>query len=63
MAHIPLGIWLRTHAPSTFRAAVTDIGGLGYYSGLPILDLYGLTDRSIAGLLHHSREERHVWNT
>jgi arabinofuranosyltransferase len=51
-AHIPLGQWLHDHAPAGAHVAVTDIGGFGYYSRLPIVDLYGLTDRTIAGLIH-----------
>ena len=51
-AHIPLGQWVHAHAPQGARAAVTDIGGFGYYSHVPIIDLYGLTDRTIAHLIH-----------
>lgn len=51
-ANIPLGKWLRSHAPTGSTAAVWDIGGLGYYSELNIVDLYGLTDRALAHLIH-----------
>src|SRR5262245_8878710 len=51
-AHIPLGKWVHEHAPAGARAGVTDIGGFGYYSRVPIVDLYGLTDRTIAHLIH-----------
>ena len=32
---------------------MTDIGAIGYESRLPTIDLYGLTDRPIAMLIHH----------
>jgi hypothetical protein len=51
-AHMPLGDWLALHAPPGARAAVTDIGGLGWRSRMKIVDLYGLTDRAIARLVH-----------
>lgn len=51
-AHLPLGTWLRANAPAGSRVAATDIGGLGYRSQLPLVDLYGLTDRAIARLLY-----------
>lgn len=42
------GSYLRQHyAPGTLVATVP-IGAIGYYSQLPILDLVGLTDRTIA---------------
>jgi hypothetical protein len=51
-AHGPLGDWLRMHAPPGSRVAVTDIGIIAYRSGLTMIDLYGLTDRRIAHLIH-----------
>lgn len=52
LANIPLGKWLAAHAPAGSTAAVWDIGGVGYYSNLKIIDLYGLTDRTLARLIH-----------
>lgn len=49
---LPLGEWLRVHAPANAQLATWDIGGIGWASRLPILDLYGLTDRTIARLIH-----------
>jgi hypothetical protein len=49
---LPLGEWLRTHAHPSMRIATWDIGGIGWASQLPILDLYGLTDPVIAHLIH-----------
>jgi hypothetical protein len=49
-ANIPVGIWLHDHAPAGMRLAAWDIGAIGYFSRLPIVDLYGLTDDSIARL-------------
>ncbi|MBI1798821.1 MAG: hypothetical protein HYR73_03955 [Candidatus Eisenbacteria bacterium] len=51
-AHMPLGDWLRVQAPPGSRLAANDIGGLGYQSELPIIDLFGLTDRLLARLYH-----------
>jgi hypothetical protein len=51
-AHEPLGKWLRLHAPAQSRVAITDIGIIAYRSDLPMIDLWGLTDRRIAQLIH-----------
>lgn len=51
-ANIPLGKWLAAHAKPSSSVAAWDIGGLGYYSGLRVIDMYGLTDRTIARLIH-----------
>jgi hypothetical protein len=50
--NLPLGRWLHDHAPPGSRVATWDIGGIGWTSRLPILDLYGLTDVAIAHLIH-----------
>ncbi len=42
-----LGVWLRTHLPPKTVVGSIPIGGIGYGSGLPILDLVGLTNREI----------------
>ncbi len=49
-ANIPLGIWLHQHARADMRLATWDIGAIGYYSQLPVIDLFGLTSRRIAQL-------------
>jgi hypothetical protein len=41
------GLWLRVHYPGQLVATVP-IGAIGYYSGLPVLDLVGLTEPAIA---------------
>lgn len=51
-ANIPLGKWLHAHAPVDSSVAVWDIGGLGYYSNLRIIDMYGLVDRELAYMIH-----------
>lgn len=51
-AHIPLGHFLHEHAPRGARVAATDIGAVAYFSELPTLDLFGLTDRPVAHLRH-----------
>ncbi|HSN28397.1 MAG TPA: hypothetical protein VLT45_19060 [Kofleriaceae bacterium] len=42
------GNYLRQHYPPGTLVATVPIGAIGYYSQLPILDLVGLTDRTIA---------------
>jgi hypothetical protein len=41
------GLYLRAHYPGQLIATVP-IGAIGYYSGLPVLDLVGLTEPAIA---------------
>jgi hypothetical protein len=43
-----LGEWLGAHLPADALVVTLDIGELGYRSGLPVLDLSGLTDAAIA---------------
>ena len=43
-----IGTYLRQHSPRGTLVATVPIGAIGYYSSLPILDLVGLTDRTIA---------------
>ncbi|MBI3977525.1 MAG: glycosyltransferase family 39 protein [Chloroflexi bacterium] len=52
------GEWLREHAPAGATVAARDIGGIGYFSGLPLIDLYGLTDATIA---HAPRTPYGAW--
>ena len=47
-AHISLGNWLRENSLPDAKVAVGDIGAIGYWSGLRILDLDGLADVHIA---------------
>lgn len=51
-AIVPLASWLREHADADSRVAAWDIGALGYYSELRIVDLWGLTNRTYAKLYH-----------
>jgi hypothetical protein len=50
--NLPLGEWLRAHARPDARLATWDIGGIGWASRLPILDLYGLTDQTLGHMIH-----------
>lgn len=45
---ISAGMYLRTHYPRGTLVASVPVGAVGYYSSLPILDLVGLTDETIA---------------
>ncbi|MEN6303812.1 MAG: hypothetical protein ABFD96_13860 [Armatimonadia bacterium] len=53
------GEWLRTNLPKDSVIATKRIGGVGYYSGLRLIDTLGLTDRRIAMIRHtsHTRGE------
>jgi hypothetical protein len=53
-AHIALGRWLRAAAPPGARIALDDCGAVPALSGLPAIDLLGLTDPFIA---RHAPEE------
>lgn len=52
LANIPLGKWLHNHAPRGARIAAWDIGAIGYFSQLQVIDLFGLTDVTIARITH-----------
>jgi arabinofuranosyltransferase len=43
-----LGRWMGAHLPAGTVLATVDIGEIGYWSRLPVVDLSGLTDRTIA---------------
>jgi hypothetical protein len=43
-----VGDFVRTHYPKQTLVATVPIGAIGFYSNRPILDLVGLTDRTIA---------------
>ena len=47
-AHVSLGHWLRGNSGSGAKVAVGDVGAIGFWSGLRILDLDGLADPYIA---------------
>ena len=49
-AHISLGKWLKRNSPPGATVAVADIGAIGFYSGLRIVDTWGLVDTHIAHL-------------
>lgn len=43
-----VGIWMREHFPSGTLIATNAAGRLPYHAGLPVVDMLGLTDRTIA---------------
>jgi arabinofuranosyltransferase len=56
-----MGQALRRHFPSDRTVAALAVGAIGYYSGMPVLDLLGINDARIARLpIEHERFER--WN-
>ena len=42
--HRGAGEWLRDNLPSDTKLAVFDVGAIKYFSGMPIIDIAGLTD-------------------
>lgn len=50
------GEWLRDNLPSDAVIATKRIGGVGYYSGLRLVDTLGLTDQRLAMIRHNSPE-------
>jgi hypothetical protein len=49
-AHIALGLWLAENLPPNTWAAIGDAGAVPFFSRLPIIDLWGLSDATIARL-------------
>lgn len=47
-AHIPLAIYLKNTLPENATLAIMDIGIVGYYTNMRIVDIMGLTDSYIA---------------
>jgi hypothetical protein len=45
--HLEVGRWLRQHGGAADTAAMTDIGMVGYFSRLRVIDISGLTDALI----------------
>lgn len=57
------GQWLSRHAPPNTLVAASDIGALGYWSQLPVLDMFGLVDRHVArcaGKQHHKADAAYI---
>jgi len=51
---VPWGRWLGAHAPAGTLIATPDIGAIGYYSRLPVLDLGGLVTPPMVPLLERA---------
>ncbi len=50
------GRWLREHFPPDTLLACKRIGGVAYFSGMPLVDTLGLVDRRIAMIRHRSAQ-------
>ena len=50
------GRWLRQHFPPTTLLACKRIGGVGYFSQMPLVDTLGLVDRRLALIRHGSAQ-------
>ena len=58
-----VGQWLARQAPPGTLVAASDIGALGYWSRLPVLDMFGLVDPHVArrpGKQHHKSDPDYV---
>ncbi|RKZ11330.1 hypothetical protein DRQ50_13815 [bacterium] len=58
-----VGQWLAGQAPPGTLVAASDIGALGYWSRLPVLDMFGLVDPHVArrpGKQHHKSDAEYV---
>lgn len=53
-----IGHYLSEHATPDQQLVTDNIGAIGYYSGLRILDVNGLTDKSVAELIHQGRHNQ-----
>lgn len=58
--HISIGLYLKRHYPHDTQVVAEEIGAIGYYSGLNIIDFLGLTDRSIARMMQEGDFEKHA---
>ncbi len=47
--HRAVGLWLREHARPGEKLVVNEIGAIGWYSNLPVIDMIGLTSKQIPG--------------
>ncbi|HNY92175.1 MAG TPA: hypothetical protein PKM23_11690, partial [bacterium] len=47
--HRAVGLWLREHARPGEKLVVNEIGAIGWYSNLPVIDMIGLTNKQIPG--------------
>lgn len=57
-AHIALGVWLAETYPPETVVAIGDAGAVPFFSRLPIIDLWGLTDRVVARLPGDYRDRK-----
>jgi arabinofuranosyltransferase len=58
-----VGLWLKARSEPGDRVAISDIGAAGYYSGLRILDMFGLVDPHLArqeGRLHLKADPQRI---
>lgn len=59
-AHVALGRWLRDTRPPGTWLALGDAGAIPFFSGLPVIDLWGLNDAAIARLPGEFGRRQHV---
>lgn len=56
-ADAAIGMYLRTHGAPNDTLVTDNIGAIGYYSGMVIVDVLGLVDAQVASLIHESKKD------
>ena len=60
--HRAAGEWLRDNLPKGSRIAVFDVGAVKYFSGLPVIDIAGLTDSEALEYLLEGKAVDLMWD-
>ena len=60
-AHVALGKWLAQSQPDGTWVALGDAGAIAFWSGLPVIDLWGLADATIARLPGEYGNRAFLW--
>lgn len=55
-ADVPIGRYLHDHGSPNDTVVTDNIGAIGYYSGMVIVDVLGLVDREVASIIHEGRK-------
>ena len=58
-----MGTWLKANAEPTDTLGAFEVGIIGYYSGLPMADFFGLVTPDIAPLVPHQQHVDYVMKT
>jgi hypothetical protein len=58
--HVRMGKWLTAHLPPNTRVAAFDIGGIGYFGNVRVVDLGGLTDPGFVPYLYAGKSAEYL---